>query len=399
MSSPAQAGNPTTSSGPASARLASLDALRGFDMFWIVGGGAVVQTAMKASKIDWLQDLLPQFQHVEWEGFHFIDLIFPLFLFMIGVAIPYAFGKRLARGDSRGKIFLHVVVRVVILILLGMVYNGSLLTYDPSKFELTYSVLQMLALGYLVASIVYLTLRLPGQIVATLVMLVGYWALLAFVPGPGHEIGKFKEGCNLGDWVTEAIFGKWRGHQIGWIVGILGHAATAMLGVFAGRILRSAHTNSAKVLALALLGVVCMAAGLFWSGWVAEKLPGVVLFGVEWNEWPVWFPVIKNRWTSTFALYAGGWSYLLLALFYQVIDVWGWRRWAKSFMVIGANSIFAYLAWGLCGSAFRAVSQVFLGGLKPYVGAWHEPLLAAGAFLTLWILLAYMYRNKTFIRV
>lgn len=409
MSSPAQTGSSSKPNGTATARLASLDALRGFDMFWIVGGGAVVQTAIKASKIEWLQDFLPQFRHVDWEGFHFIDLIFPLFLFMIGVAIPYSFGKRLARGDSRWRIFEHVVVRVAILIFLGMVYNGSLLTYDPGKFELTYSVLQMLALGYLVASILYLSLRLPGQILATLVMLVGYWALLAFVPGPGHEIGKFKEGCNVGDWVTEAIFGKWRGHQVGWVVGILGHASTAMLGVFAGRILRSVHTNPAKVLALALLGVVCLAAGLFWGGWVAEKLPGVTLYGVEWNEWPVWFPVIKNRWTSTFALYAGGWSYLLLALFYQVIDVWGWRRWARFFMVIGANSIFAYLAWGLCGSAFRAVSQVFLGGLKRFVSTelqpttyspeWHATVLAAGAFLTFWLLLAYMYRNKTFIRV
>jgi predicted acyltransferase len=132
-----------------------------------------------------------QLEHVEWQGFHFYDLIFPLFLFLIGVSIPLALGKRLARGDSLTSIYKHIVLRVAILIVLAMMVNGRLLTYDPSKFALSYSVLQMLALGYLVASLLFLNLRLGGQVVATVVMLVRYWALLAFVPGPGHEIGQF----------------------------------------------------------------------------------------------------------------------------------------------------------------------------------------------------------------
>ena len=182
-----------------------------------------------------------------WEGFHFIDLIFPLFLFMIGTAIPFSMAKRLARGDSRTRIYGHLLLRVAILIVLGMMVNGSLLTYDPKQFQLTYSVLQMLALGYLVASLLFLHLRLRWQVVATAVMLVGYWALLALVPGPGHEIGKFREGCNAGDWITEFLVGKWRGYQVGWIVGVLGHASTAMLGVFAGQLLRSPQSDGRKL--------------------------------------------------------------------------------------------------------------------------------------------------------
>lgn len=120
---------------------------------------------------------------------------------------------------------------MAILVVLGMMVNGNLLSYHPPAFELTYSVLQMLALGYLVASILFLNLAARGQVLATAAMLVGYWALLASVPGPGHEIGKFAPGCNVGDWVTERLVGKWRGHQVGWIVGILGHASTVMLGV------------------------------------------------------------------------------------------------------------------------------------------------------------------------
>lgn len=386
-------------SATSSQRLASLDALRGMDMFWIIGASSVIQALVKASGRESLQWIPTQLNHVPWDGFHFIDLIFPLFLFMIGVAIPYSTAKRLARGDSRWRIHAHMFLRVAVMIVLGMMINGSLLSYDPKQFELTYSVLQMLALGYLVAAILYTNVRLGWQVAATLVMLIGYWALLAFVPVPGHEIGKFREGANVGDWVTEAIFGKWRGHQIGWVVGILGHASTAMLGVFAGELLRSGLTNARKIVWMVVLGLFCLAAGVFWGGWIAEWFPNVVAFGKTWTEWPVWFPIIKVRWTSSYALYAGGISFLLLAACYLVIDVWGWRRWAVPFMAIGANSIFAYMAWGLGSSAFRRVAEIFLGGLKPYVGVWHEALLTAGAMAVLWILLGYLYSKRTFIRI
>ena len=302
------------------------------------------------------------------------------------------------------KVYRHILTRVAILIVLGMMVNGNLLTYDRSRFELSYSVLQMLALGYLVAAVLFLNLELRWQIVATIGMLVGYWALLAFVPGPGHEIGKFRPGCNLGDWVTECLVGPWRWEgetlQIGSILGILGHASTAMLGVFAGELLRSSQPNARKVWALVGLGVGCLLAGLFWCGWVAQTWPRVTLFGVNWADWPVWFPIIKLRWTSTYVLYAGGWSFLLLALGYLVIDVWKLRRWAAVFVVIGSNSIFAYMCWQLGHDAFRQAAEVFVGGLKPYVGpAWYEPIAWAGASIVLWLLLWLLYRSKTFIRV
>jgi len=392
------------SAAATAARLVSLDALRGFDMLWIMGLAQVLRSLAAASGSPSLAWIPVQLEHLEWEGFHFYDLIFPLFLFMIGAAIPYALGKRLARGDSRARIYGHIVVRVAVLVVLGMMVNGNLLTYDASQFELSYSVLQMLALGYLVASILFLNLRLRGQIVATLAMLVGYWALLAFVPGPGHEIGKFREGCNLGDWVTEYLVGNWRWEgqelQIGWVVGILGHASTAMLGVFAGELLRSSRSSAWKVLWLVVLGIGCLLGGVFWCGWVAQWWPRVNLFGTNWTQWPVWFPIIKLRWTSSYVLYAGGWSYLLLAAFYLVIDVWGFRRWALPLVVVGSNSIFAYMCWQLGYGVFRQAAGIFFGGLRPYVGAaWYEPIAWAGASATLWLLLWYLYRNKTFIRV
>lgn len=387
-------------SDAAGARLASLDALRGFDMFWIIGGSSIITAAIKAADSDLLHDIPEQFNHVPWDGFHFIDLIFPLFLFLIGVAIPYSLGKRLTRGDSLNSIVRHVLTRVLALIVLGMMVNGNLLGYNVHKFQITYSVLQMLALGYLVASILFLNLRLAWQVLATATMLLGYWALLAFVPGPGHEIGVFKPGCNFGDWLNDWILGDFQGPwRFGWILGILGHASTAMLGVFAGQLLRSGKSQAGKVAWLVVLGVACLAAGLLWSGWIARQWPGIEPGGRDWSQWPVWFPIIKNRWTSTFVLYAGGYSFLLLALFYLVIDVWNLRRWAVPFMVIGANSIFAYMAWNLCNPAFRSVAETFVRGLQQYVGPWYDAIVWTGATATLWILLGYMYRNRTFIRV
>jgi len=368
-------------------RLVSLDALRGFDMFWIAGGATIFRAFTKGSENEWVKRFQEQLQHVEWEGFRFYDLIFPLFLFMIGVAIPYSLGKRLVRGDSKLRIYAHLLLRVAILIFFGMMINGNLLSFNPKDFQISYSVLQMLALGYLVASILYLHLNLPLQVLATAGLLAGYWALQTFMPVPEHGRGIYEPGKLFSDWLNEQILGDWQGKwRGGWILGIMTHGSTAMLGALAGQLLRSARGSTLKFLGLVLLGIVCLVGAWYWSPY---------------------FPVIKRRWTSTYVLWAGGWSFLLLAGFYLVIDVWKLRRWAFPFVVIGANSIFVYMSWSLCSGAYRAVAERFLGGLKPYFNSWYEGYYAScyegivwtGAFLVMWILLCYMYRNKTFIRV
>jgi len=363
----------------AGARLVSLDALRGFDMFWIAGGATIFRAFTKGSEIPWVKTAQEQFQHVEWEGFRFYDLIFPLFLFMIGVAIPYSLGKRFARGDSKLRIYGHLLLRVAILIVFGMMINGNLLSYNPKEFQITYSVLQMLALGYLVAAILYMHLNLPLQLLATAGLLAGYWALQTFVPVPDVGPGVYERGKLFGDWLNDQILGDWQGRwRLGWILGITTHGATAMLGVFAGQLLRSARGNAVKLLILVLLGAACLAGAWYWSPYC---------------------PIIKSRWTSTFALWAGGWSFLLLALFYLVIDVWKLRFWAYPFVVIGANSIFVYMSWSLCSGAYKAVAERFLLGLKQCTGTWYDGIAWTGAFLVMWLLLWYMYRHKTFIRV
>ncbi|MGA2073591.1 MAG: DUF5009 domain-containing protein [Terriglobia bacterium] len=364
---------------PSSSRLASLDALRGFDMFWIMGADLVIYDLAENSHNPVLLGLRNQFHHVPWAGFHFYDLVFPLFLFMIGVSMPFSFSKRLQRGDGKRKIYVHVITRVAILILLGMMVNGRLLSYDPSQFQLTYSVLQTLALGFLVASFILLNQRVRRQVATTAAMLILYWALMSFVPVPGHVIGVYRPGANFGDWLNDLIVGHFQGiWRFGWILQILTNASTAMLGVFAGELLRSEKSARDKLLWLTGLGISCLAAGLLWN---------------------IWFPIIKDRWTSSFALYAGGWSYLLLALFYFIIDVRGYRKWAFPFTVIGMNAIVAYMLAELFSSEFRRMAEVFVGGLKQYVGGWYDAIAALGGLITIWLVLYALYRNRTFIKV
>ena len=364
---------------PSAVRLASLDALRGFDMFWIIGADEVIRAVAANTHSRILAGLADQFEHVPWAGFHFYDLIFPLFLFMIGVSIPYSFSKRQQRGDSKKKIYAHVITRVAILIFMGMMVNGRILSYDLSKLEATYSVLQVLALGYLVASLIVLNLNLRWQIATTAAMLIVYWALMTFVPVPGHVIGVYKPGVNFGDWLNDLIVGRFQGiWRFGWILQIMTNGSTAMLGVFAGRLLRSQKSARQKLGWLIWLGLGCLVAGLVWS---------------------IWFPIIKDRWTSTFVLYAGGWSYLLLALFYFVIDFRGHRKWAFPFIVIGMNAIVAYMGANLLGHAFRLMAEVFVGGLKQYVGGWYEAIASLGGLITIWLVLYWLYRNRTFVKV
>ena len=379
--------SPQIKSTPSSTRLASLDALRGFDMFWIIGADWVIYYLTGGNPYGPHQEthnrfllfLRTQFLHVPWAGFHFYDLIFPLFLFMIGVSMPYSFSKRLQRGDSQRKIYAHVFTRVAILIFLGMMINGNILSYDPSKFQATYSVLQVLALGYLVASIILLNMNVRWQIGTTVGLLILYWALMTFVPVPGHVVGVYKPGANFGDWLNHLILGRFQGRwRGGWILQIMTNGSTAMLGVFAGQLLRTTKSAREKLLWLTWLGVGCLVAGRVWG---------------------IWFPIIKNRWTSTYVLYAGGWSYLLLALFYFVIDVRGHRKWAFPFTVIGMNAIVAYMAWGLFGPAFRLMAEVFVGGLKQYVGGGYDAIAWFGALIIIWLMLWWLYRTRTFVKV
>jgi len=361
-------------------RLMSLDALRGFDMFWIIGGGTILKILDGALSNEYYHNVIvPQFSHVRWEGFRFWDLIMPLFLFVVGVAMPFSFGKRLSHDDRKSKLYGHILKRFFILFILGMVAQGGLLKYDLSKLHLFCNTLQAIAAGYLFASLIILNMRAIGQIVVTIVLLLGYWALLGLVAVPGHERGLITENVNLAMYVDKLILGHFQhvtDPQYTWILSSMTFTATVMLGCLAGQLLRSEAGDYARVLWLLVAGAACLGLGLLW---------GAV------------FPIIKHLWTSSFVLFAGGICYFLLAVFYLIIDVWNLRKWAIFFVVIGMNAIAVYMAVHIFG--FRTFGEPFVRGLEGKVGNWYEFSRALVSFLVLWLILFWMYRKKAFIKI
>ena len=351
----------------------SLDALRGFDMFWIVGGGAILTGLAKALGGP-LEALRPQFEHVRWEGLHFWDLIWPLFMFIVGVSIPLSIEKRKAAGAVKRSLYLHAVRRAVILFVLGMVLQGRLLEWNLTTLRPCYSVLHGIAAGYLIAVAVAIELRprMQGAVIAAFLLL--YWAVLKLVPVPGFGAGVLTPEGNVATWVDRVLLGRFHYGENTWFLSYLGFASSVLLGVLAGHLLMSPSTAKTKVITLTGAGIACVGLGLLWS---------------------TTLPIIKLLWTSSFVLVGGGFGFLMLALFYWIIDVNGCRRWAFFFTVIGMNSIAVYVATMLF--SFKQVGNIFVGALLPRIRPWDAFVEASAAFAVVWLLLYWMYRTRTFL--
>ena len=366
-----------TPAAPPSQRIMSVDALRGFDMFWIAGGQAFVMEFCRLFANPLPPWLDRQFEHVPWEGFVGWDLIMPLFLFIVGVAMPFSFSKRLARGDTRKSIYGKVIYRVAVLWVLGIVAQGHLLAFDLNNLQLYSNTLQSIAAGYLIASIALVELPVRWQAVLAGALLVAFWALMTFVPAPGFGAGVLTPAGNLAMYIDNALLGRFRdGTNYTWILSSLGFGATVLMGVLSGHLLRSKLPDKRKVLLLAGAGLGCLLGGWLWG------------FS---------FPIIKHIWTSSMVLWSGGWCLLLLALFYGVIDVLGYRRWAFFFTVIGMNAIVAYMAPDII--PFSTISKTLFAGLSRHLGMFGPFLVAAGTLGVLWVGLYYMFRKRTFVRI
>ncbi|MBZ5544805.1 MAG: DUF5009 domain-containing protein [Acidobacteriia bacterium] len=372
MTTPAKPGSPPPS------RLASIDALRGFDMFWITGGEELIHGLHRTLGSSWTAVLDTQFHHVAWGGFRFYDLIFPLFMFIVGVVLPFSLTRRLERGASRGQLYRHLIQRLILLLLLGLVYNG-LLDFQFHDLRVA-GVLQRIALGYFFAALVVMNTNVRGQAIITGAILLGYWAILMLIPVPGFGAGVLTPQGNLAACLDQKLlpqpfccyhFGDNEG-----ILSTLPVVATTLLGALAGHWLRSSATPKRKVVGLAIAGVACLLVGGLWS---------------------LAFPVIKNLWTSSYVLVAGGCSLLLLALFYWIIDVRGWRRWAFFFTVIGMNAITIYLARRLFD--FGTITAIFVHGFIDYLGPAKPLFWDFSVLMTGWLFLYFLYRQKIFLKV
>jgi predicted acyltransferase len=366
-----------TPAGPG--RLLSIDALRGFDMFWIIGGDAFFRALGK-----WYGEPLhavteKQLEHVEWEGFVFYDLIFPLFLFLVGVVIPFSIRSHRAKGESKWAMAGRIARRVLLLVALGIVYNGFFrLDFDNLRYA---GVLQRIGICYGIAALIVWALGVRGQAIVTVVILLGYWGLMSFVAAPGGTAGDFSKEGNLAGFVDRTYLpGRIYKSYYGFgdnegFLSTIPAVATALLGALAGQWLLSDRKPWSKVGGLLVAGLTCLAIGALWS---------------------LAFPLIKNLWTSSFVLVAGGFSLLLLGLFYAVIDVLGARWLAFPFAVIGANAIIIYVVPSFLD--FEHFTRFFLGGAARRSGDLETVVLAGGVLVAQWLFLYVLWRNRIFLR-
>lgn len=367
---------PAASAAPVSQRIVAVDALRGFDMFWIIGGRQLV-VAFLAIFINPFPDWLDyHFEHVRWIGFSAWDMIMPLFVFIAGVSMPFSIANR-AKTAGYAAAYKKIIRRVVILWILGMMVQGNLLDFDAARLRLYSNTLQSIAAGYLVAAILLLHTGIATQLIAVPVLLWVYCLAVVFIPIPEYGAFALDPHHNLPLFIDECILGNFRdGTTYTWIFSSLGFAATTLLGVHAGHLLKSRLRPSMKLFALVGVGIGCLALGWMWHSW---------------------FPIIKHIWTSSMVLWSGGWCFLLLAVFYGVIDIAGLRKWSFPFVVIGMNAIAVYVGTHLV--SFSRISGELIGGATERIGHAGSFIQAAVAFAMVWLILLYMYRKKTFIKI
>jgi len=429
-----------TAEAGATQRLLSVDALRGFDMFWIIGANSLVYALQRMRSTPATRFLADQFEHADWEGFHFYDLIFPLFVFIVGVSMVFSLPRTLERM-GRAEALKRVFRRSVLLYLCGMFYHGGLSRAWPDvRFS---GVLNRIALAYFFAGVLFCFFRPRALAAICAGLLIGYWALMTFVPirdialtrehlamladrtgdselaanfrdktlinpttvknspvwaatkkmfyGTTNWVsGKFDQGRNLSDHLDfQFLPGHFNAYEHVWAepqgyLSTLPSIATCLLGVFAGLLLKNTSIeDKRKVVCLILFGIAGVALGWLWS---------------------LQFPVIKRAWTSSYVLVAGGYSSILLGIFYLVVDVWRARTWCQPFVWMGMNSITVYLVAEIIGG-FNSVAMRLVGGnvslfFDTHVAKGFGSLVTSlvGLGLAFWFV-RFLYQRKIFIRL
>lgn len=375
-----QSSNPVRAHSFIKKRLHSLDALRGFDMFWIMGADSLFGRLSKVTESPFFEAIAVQLTHPEWHGFQFYDLIFPLFLFMAGVATPYSIGSRLSKGHSKQQVLRHIVQRGLLLVIIGVVYNNGLEIKPVSEIRFG-SVLGRIGLAYMFANIIYLYAKERVQYIWFAGLLIGYWLLMKFTSAPGFPMGDLTMEGNIVSYIDRTIMpGRlYKGiHDPEGLMSTIPAISTGLLGIFAGTMLKEKSFNEMrKVWLLAGAGVICLLLAQLWN---------------------LDFPINKNLWTSSFVFHTGGWSLLLLSLFYYIIDVKGYKRWSFFFRVIGMNSILIYISGRFID--WRYTTSAFFEWLGQLVGdPYNIVVMAVCYILVKWVFLYILYQNKIFLRV
>lgn len=356
-------------------------------MFWIIGADKIAD-ALSRLKFPGAHFVSVQLSHTTWNGFTFYDLIYPMFIYVVGISVAFSIGRRRERGEPPLKISGHIFTRTLLLFLIGLYMSNSGLDLHGWLTNLRWvGVLQRIAICYCGAAILVLFVKQRYQVMIAGAILLGYWLLLRFVPVPGFGAGVWN--------IPEASFANYidklylpgRLYYHTWdpegLLSTFPALVTCQFGVFTGfwlqkeTDLKESTTREQKVVWLAIAGFVLLGVGVLW--------------GFD-------FPINKKIWTSSFVLVTAGLSAMIMALFYWIIDIKGYKRWAFPFFVVGANSIFIYIAVSFF--PFDAISRWMIGyELLKWLGAAQNLIIALLALGMGWLLLYIMYKRKIFIRL
>lgn len=361
-------------------RLQSLDALRGFDMLFIMGFSWFISTVCRLWPCTFTDAVATSMGHPEWNGFTHHDTIFPLFLFIAGISFPFSWAKHRQNDMSRGKMYAKILRRVVFLIVLGWVYGGIFrLDFEHMRYV---SVLGRIGVAWGIAAVLYMNAGCRTRILIAALILIGYGLVSVFVGAPdvanadplsfegnfaGYFDRKFLPGrLYRGTFDPEGLFST------------IPSIVTAMLGMFTGEFIRRENLSGERKTGLLILAALAfLVVGLSFS--------------------PV-LPLNKSLWSSTFVCVVGSYSLAMFALFYYLIEVRGWHRWAFAFRVIGLNSITIYLAQRIVN--FGHISDFFLKGIASKCPEIVAPvILSAGYVTACWLFLYFLYRKRTFLKV
>ena len=369
-------------------RLGSLDVLRGFDLFCLVFFQPVLGALGQAMNIPWMNSVCSQFVHVPWEGFAFWDIIMPLFMFMAGASMPFAFAKYLKNG-GKTQLYKRVLKRILLLWIFGMMCQGNLLSLDPNRIFFFSNTLQAIAMGYLISAILLMHFNQNWQIIITSGLLLVYWALLSFVKIDGWGGGNFGPDNNLAEYIDRVVLGRFRdasvltetgidfgSYRYTWLVSSLNFGVTLMTGVFAGQIMKSSLSKIKKIQWLTIAGVLMIVAGQLW--------------GLQ-------MPIIKHIWTSSMTLYSSGICFLLMALFYYLIDYKNYGKYLNWLKIYGMNSILAYMLFEIMD--FSSISKSVFHGMEQFMGDYSLALIRLSNVFIVFFILWMMYRKSKFLKV
>lgn len=371
-------------------RLESLDILRGFDLFCLVVLESCMHHLSGAVQTPGMQSLMWYFTHVDWEGFSSWDLVMPLFMFMSGITIPFALSRYKDEKD-KSLVYRRIFKRVILLWIFGMICQGNLLGLNPERIYVYSNTLQAIAAGYLISALLYLQTSKLTQILSAVGLLAAFWAVMEFVTVGSFGGGNYTPDANIAEWIDREVLGRFRDgasvvngevvfpvwYRYTWILSSLNFGVTALTGVFAGYILKDKSIASIKKV-MYLLSI------------------GLAMVAVGWT-WGIWHPVIKKLWTGSMVLVSSGYCFLLMGIFYYVIDYKGYRKYLQWLKIYGMNSIAAYML-AMCVD-FSSVSRSLFYGLEQYLGGFYPVFISLSNAGIVFLILWWMYRKRIFLRV